>query len=205
MGYARNIKEKKLLEIASSRGGYFTAKEATKAGYYYRLQHYHKIKGHWQEVGRGLFRLAEYPISSYDELIRWSLWSRNRADIPQAIISHESALSVHELSDIIPSKIHLTVPPNFSKQPNPICVIHKRILPLTDIETKHGIFVTTPKRTLLDVAESSLRVDILEQAVYDASKEGLIRLSELENASLSPKAREKIKSIITRVRRAFIK
>ncbi|MBI2118374.1 MAG: type IV toxin-antitoxin system AbiEi family antitoxin domain-containing protein [Elusimicrobia bacterium] len=205
MGYARNIKEKKLLKIASSRGGYFTAKEASRAGYSYRLQHYHRAKGHWQEVDRGIFRLTEHPVSSYDELIRWSLWSRNRAEFPQAVISHESALSLHELSDIIPSKIHLTVPINFSKKPDTICTIHKRILPKDDIEMKHGIFVTTPKRTLIDVAESSIRMDILEQAVYDASKEGLIRLSELENASLSPTAREKIKSVISHVRNIFIK
>ena len=31
-------------------------------------------------------------------------------DPPQAVVSHESALAIHNLSDLLPGKVHLTVP-----------------------------------------------------------------------------------------------
>ena len=45
----------------------------------------------------------------------WYLWSRNRREVPEGIYSHETALSLHELSDVMPSKLHMTVPKDFRR------------------------------------------------------------------------------------------
>jgi len=37
----------------------------------------------------------------------WSQWSRNQKEVPQAVVSHDAALTVHELSDIMPARVHL--------------------------------------------------------------------------------------------------
>jgi len=97
--------EKKLLEIAQKQGGYFTSGQALNAGYSYRLQSYHKEQKHWKEIDTGLYKLTNLPVSEYDDLIRWSLWSRDKKGNPQAVISHESALVVHELGDVMPAKV----------------------------------------------------------------------------------------------------
>jgi len=47
---------------------------------------------------RGLSRLPDYPPGEREDLIRWSLWSHNRQGFSQAVVSHETALAVHELS-----------------------------------------------------------------------------------------------------------
>src|SRR3954471_697589 len=114
-----------LSALAHEQGGYFTTKQAKEAGYGYRHLDYHETAGNFERVQHGLYRLPTVPISEHDEYIRLSLWSRNQKDEPQAVVSHESALVLHELSELLPGQIHLTVPPKFRKPPPPGCVLHK--------------------------------------------------------------------------------
>jgi len=105
-----------LYQIAAAQGGYFTAAQARRAGYAYSQQHFHLTRGNWVRIERGLFRLRDFPAGEREDLIRWSLWSRNQKGAPQAVVSHETALTIHELSDVMPDKIHLTVPRGFSQE-----------------------------------------------------------------------------------------
>ena len=71
-------------------------------------QKFHVDHGNWERVDRGIFRLPEWPPSPADSLIRWSLWARGKG-----VVSHDSALSAHEIGDANPAQVHLTVPTNF--------------------------------------------------------------------------------------------
>ncbi len=191
---------RKLFEIASQQGGYFTAKQAVEVGYSYRLHSYHRHQGNWRIVDRGVFRLVDFPNSLHEDIIRWSLWSRNRADIPQAVASHETALSLHELSDVMPGKIHMTVPPKFRKQPSG-CVIHKAILKPEETEKREGFFVTTPLRTIIDVAEGNLSLEQVEKAIRDAFNKGLVRLEDFTKNRMSNEAKQKIRIALENIKK----
>jgi len=197
----RNDRGRALLEIAEEQAGYFTAKQALKSGYSYRLQHYHKSKGHWIEVDRAIFRLANYPNSPYEDLVRCSLWGHNREAIPQAVISHESALVVHELSDVMPSKICLTIPPSFRKKAQPGCVIYRAIVRPEDVEKRGGFIVTKPLKTIIDVAEGNLGLEQLEKAVRDAFNKGLLNFNDITQARMSHAAREKLRIVIDSIKK----
>lgn len=197
---ANSENNRKLFEIASRQGGYFTAKQAVEVGYSYRLHYYHRHKGNWRDVDRGVFRLVDFPDSPHEDLIRWSLWSRNRQDIPQAVASHETALSIHELSDVMPGKIHMTVPPKFRK-PSSGCVIHKAILKPEEIEKREGFFVTTPVRTIMDVAEGTLGLEQVEKAIRDAFNKGLIRLEDFSKINMSKEAKQKIRAALENIKK----
>jgi predicted transcriptional regulator of viral defense system len=164
------------------QGGYFTAKQAQEAGYGYRHMEYHTSVGNFERVHHGLYRLPTIPPGVHDDLIRLSLWSRNQKDEPQAIVSHASALVLHELGELLPDKIHLTVPPKFRKPPPPGCVLHKAVLALEEIEERAGFRVTTPLRTLLDVAASEISQEQLAKAASDAVSRGLVRRRKLQEA-----------------------
>lgn len=197
---ANSENNRKLFEIASQQGGYFTAKQAVEAGYSYRLHYYHRHQGNWRDVDRGVFRLVDFPNSPYEDLIRWSLWSKNREDIPQAVASHETALSIHELSDVMPGKIHMTVPPKFRKQAAG-CVIHKAILKPEEIEKREGFFVTTPFRTIIDVAEGNISLEQVEKAIRDAFNRGLVRLEDFTKAEMSNEAKQKIRIALENIKK----
>jgi predicted transcriptional regulator of viral defense system len=190
---------RELYRIASAQGGYFTAGQALQAGYAYSQQHFHVERGSWLRIDRGLFRLRDYPPGEREDLIRLSLWSRNQQGISQAVVSHDTALTVHGLSDVMPSRIHLTVPPGFRKRIPPGCVLHKATLAPVDVEARDGYQVTTPLRTLLDVAESPLSQEHLNAAIRDAQQHGIIRRCQLENASCSPQARHRLDRALSAV------
>jgi len=187
-----------LYEVASAQGGYFTSAQALIAGYSYRQQHYHTERGHWIKIERGIYRLRDYPSTEREDLIRLTLWSCNRKGEPQAVVSHETALSVHEMSDIMSSKIHLTIPKRgFRKKPPAGVVLHAADLEEADIEQQHGFLVTVPLRTLIDVAKSPISQEHIDQAVKDALDKGLVRRRLLTGNDIPPAPRVRISQALT--------
>jgi predicted transcriptional regulator of viral defense system len=181
-----------LYQIAASQGGYFTAAQARVAGYTYRQQHYHSSRGNWLRIDRGLFRLRDFPPGEREDLIRWSLWSRDQKGMPQAVVSHDTALTVHDLSDIMPERVHLTVPRGFRKRVPAGCILHHGSLAEEEIEPRPGYSVTTPLRTLIDVAGSALSQEHLDAAVKEALERGLVRRSVLGSVRCEPAARMRL-------------
>ena len=107
----------RLYEIAEQQAGYFTASQALEAGYSHASQHYHQKAGNWRREGHGIYRLERFPHSADEHYVRLMLWSRDRAGNIQAAASHETALQAYDLSDVMPAKIHLTIPKGFRNQP----------------------------------------------------------------------------------------
>jgi predicted transcriptional regulator of viral defense system len=179
--------------IAVTQGGYFTAKQAAEAGYGYTHLAYHLKAGNFERANHGLYRIVTIPPSEHDDLIRLTLWSRDRRDLPQATVSHETALSLHQLSDVLPRRVHLTVPHTFRKDPPPNCVLHRATLHPADVEHPEGFSLTTPLRTLLDVATSKTVTDEqLVKAVNDALTRGLVRRSKLATAARNTPAASRL-------------
>lgn len=165
----------RLYSLAERQGGYFTAADAKAAGYGYSLQHFHVRRGRWIRVDRGVYRLKHFPSATHEDLIRWWLWSRK-----QGVLSHESAATVYELGDLLPAKVHLTVPPTFRKRPaEGGVVLHRVPLQAGDVEVRDGVPVTTPLRTVLDLAEARLDPERLTAVVKDAMRRGLLDRSAL--------------------------
>ncbi|MFG0242217.1 MAG: type IV toxin-antitoxin system AbiEi family antitoxin domain-containing protein [Phycisphaerales bacterium JB054] len=165
-----------LTEVAASQGGYFTARQAEETGYDAPHLSYHLAAGNFERVGHGLYRIPTLPLSEHDDLVRLWLWSRGRDDRPRAVVSHQTALALHDLADFIPTTIHLTVPPGFRKQPPEGCVLHKVRLESGETQPFDALPVTTPLRTLRDLADgASLPAEQFESAVAVAVQRGLIR------------------------------
>jgi predicted transcriptional regulator of viral defense system len=189
---ARSNKEsaRTLFSTALGQGGYFTSRQALEAGYGYPHLEYHVGAGNFERVDHGLYRLTTIPPGEHDDLRRLALWSRNQKGLPQAVVSHETALVLHELGELLPSTIHLTVPASFRKSPPRGCVLHKGVLSPSEIEEREGFRVTAPLRTLLDVSLGEVSMEQLEKAVAEAIARGLVRRGKLlEEARRNPRAR----------------
>jgi len=182
---ARSTREaaRTLAALAADQGGYFTAKQAKEAGYGYRHLDYHETAGNFERIEHGLYRLPTIPPAEHDELIRLSLWSRNQKDEPQAVVSHESALVLHELGEFLPREIHLTVPPRFRKAAPKGVVLHKAALEPGDVEERAGFRVTTALKTLVDAAEGDVSLEQLGKSVDEALARGLVRRKKLEETA----------------------
>ena len=174
---------RQLHQIAQTQQGFFTTKQAIRAGFAETTHSYHIKVGNWIREHRGIYRLADYPTAERPDLMLWYLWSQNRKEVPEGTYSHETALSLHELSDLMPSKLHMTVPREFrrnSKLPE-ILVLHRAHLGPDEVQEMHGVRVTRPLRTIVDlVASGHVDRSQLKQAVDEAIRRGLIRKPEID-------------------------
>ena len=151
-------------------------------GYSYAEHTYHVAHENWMRVARGVYRLCGFPSPARDDLIVLSLLSHDRSGQPQAVVSHETALALHDLSDVNPVVIHLTVPQKFRRQMPPTVVLHRADVPEMDWEERDGYRVTTPLRTLRDVAADPSLWPYLDDAVRQALVRGLVRRRSLLGA-----------------------
>lgn len=164
---------RRLVAIAGTQGGYFTAAQAKAAGYSYQAQAYHREADNWEQIDRATYRLPEWPLGMHDDLIRWTLWSGFRA-----VVSYETALATHGIGEFEAPHVHMTVPPGFRKDHDHL-VLHKANLPEQDVEVREGYRITGPMRSLIDVASLAPDNDQLARAIEEALDRGTFTLRRL--------------------------
>lgn len=173
--------EERLFRIASVQQGYFTTRQAIEAGFQDATHPYHIKSGNWKREWRGIYRICRYPWSEEGHYTLWSLWSRNRNGIRQGVYSHQTALSLFDLSDAMPEKLHLTVPLSFRRHSEipGVIVLHRGNIIPPEIEEREGYSVTRPARTIVDlIIDESVSVDIIRQAFRESKQRGLVRNEE---------------------------
>jgi len=173
----------RLYELAERQRGFFTRKQARACGYAPPNHRYHVRTGEWIRERRGIFRLARFPRTDEDQLALWSLWSCGRHEEPQGVYSHQTALSLHELSDVMPSKLHMTVPRRFRRNaPVPrVLVLHKGELQSKEIEEREGYRVVAPLRAIADLlAGGTEDRGQLRRALRQALDRGLVTRRQID-------------------------
>lgn len=202
MRKGRKEAAKRLYEIAEDQQGFFTTKQAKAAGFAENTHPYHVQAGNWIREHRGIYRLGSFPRGERPDLMLWSLWSRNRGEAAQGVYSHQTALSLYDLSDVMPAKLHMTVPKNFrrnSEIPRAL-VLHFADLHQSDIEAVHGVRLTKPMRTILDLLENGeMPPATLRQVLREALRRGLIRRSEIAEVKKHFADDKKLRTFFKRV------
>jgi len=156
-----------LYEIAESQAGYFTTGQAASAGFSEERLSNNTKNGRFIRITRGVYRLRHFPGSPFEDL--FIAWLRAG---PSAVISHESALSVDDLSDVIPTEIHIIVPRNASRRRKGLRQ-HTNHLLADEIAQRNGLPLTTIERTLADLIGSGLPMEQIHQAYKEALQRGL--------------------------------
>jgi predicted transcriptional regulator of viral defense system len=159
------------------QSGYFTVDQARKHGVSRQLLNHHLRQGRFERAQPGLYHVTGFPSSQYDDIPeKWMA-----VGMDKAVLSHESALALLDLSDNIPDKVHLLVPRRHRglRRP-PGVVIHTR----PDDEKVSTVWrdampVTAPARTIVDVA-GALQPEQAAIAVEQALSLGLLTRRQLE-------------------------
>ncbi len=178
----------RVYEIAEEQYGYFTTRQAGSAGVDPRNVVMMAQRGTVERVSRGVYRLRRFPESSHGQYMEAILWPHGI----QGVISHESALSLYGMSDVNPSKVHITVPQAYRvrRRVPRFLVLHHADLDSGEIETVEGIRATSPARTIRDCADTHLSTALLRQAISDGNRLGRLTKKQaecLETELLGPK------------------
>lgn len=193
---------RRLFETAEQQQGFFTTKQAKAAGFAGNTHPYHVQAGNWIREHRGIYRLTLFPTADRPDLVLWALWSRNRDEEVEGVYSHHTALSLYDLSDLNPAKLHMTVPTDFRRNSGipEILVLHYADLPESDIQTAQGFKFTRPLRTILDLIEAgTVERNFIRQALRQAVDRGLISRQRIRTARMSGPARKIIEEALRRV------
>lgn len=163
-----------LLSTAAAQHGYFTTELAAEHGISRRALTWRVQKGSGERIAHGLYRLPHWPIGPDDEL--YAL----QALAPFGTFSHETALTLLGLSDIIPATIQFTIPETSRLRPRRGVTFHRsRRGAMTDRALRDGLWVSTARRALLDAAREGADPDQLVSAARDARARAMLTPDDL--------------------------
>ena len=94
-----------LYATAELQAGYFTTAQGAEADPSPQLLYKHLKAGRIRRVRRGIYRLVHFPMSDEEHLVECWLWAEQAG-----VFSHETALFYHDLSNVLPKHVYLTVP-----------------------------------------------------------------------------------------------
>jgi predicted transcriptional regulator of viral defense system len=171
-----------LFDTANGQHGHFTSAQANACGFTPSLLSHQTKASKYVRVRRGLYRLRDYPWFYREHVV--AAWLAVGKD--GSVVSHESALDLLELSDVIPNATHLTVPRTRRNLPDLSGVrIHTttRSFGPLDVVQHEGIRVTSATRTILDAAETGSGPEQIEMAIWQALDRGLAVKARLIEAA----------------------
>jgi len=187
---SRTEKLQRLFELAAGQAGHFTVGQARELGYSPRSLAHHANAGHIERQSRGFYRLVGVPASSHEDVV--AAWLRFASH--GGVISHDTALTLYELTPSRSHDIHLTV----SREHRPrtpraktAVRVHTTTVSLrrADVTRRFGVHVTAPARTIADVADAGGDPSVVIEASARALATGLVSATELRSAARHRAAR----------------
>jgi predicted transcriptional regulator of viral defense system len=168
----------RLYETAATQAGFFTTRQAAEAGFSDQLLVHHVRARNIRRLRRGIYRLVRFPAAEQEELVVAWLWSEMAG-----VISHQTALALHDLSDVLPAKIHLTLPSDWRRRRlrvPPDVLLHYADIPPEDRAWFGPVPTTSPRRTLNDCASAGLSPELLRQGAQQALRRGIVTQLEIQ-------------------------
>jgi predicted transcriptional regulator of viral defense system len=184
----------KLFEIAENQAGYFSSKQAEKIGYSRPNLLYQTEGGKFARIASGIYRITLFPNSPFEDLFIALLKSGDRA-----VVSHDSALTVYDLSDSLPGEIHITIPRTSSRRRMGI-KYHTKSITEDEITMYQGLRITAVPRTIIDLIESGHDPIQVKKTIIEAVKRGLTTEDKLLQS-----AEKKSRSIHKKMNLYFIR
>jgi predicted transcriptional regulator of viral defense system len=159
--------------------------QAAEAGYSTHLLRKHIHAGRVTRSQRGIYRLVHFPVGEHEELVTAWLWSEQAG-----VLSHQTALSLHALSDVLPAQVHLTLPEAWRRRrfrvPAGVVLHHADVAP-GERSWFGAVSATSAGRTLCDCAKAGLSPELLQQAAQQALRRGLVTGNELTDVETALK------------------
>jgi len=161
-----------LREIALDQHGFVTTAEALGEGITHADLSKMVARGRLARVGHGVYRVAQIPLTEFDQYRLALLWS----GVDGAVLSHDTALQAWEISDINPARIHFTVPRGrrLRRAGGDGYVIHFERLVPEQVTWWQEMPVTDVSTTIAQCIGSGVPTYLLRQAIDRAGRVGYL-------------------------------
>lgn len=171
---ARNV----LWDIAITQHGFVTAQQAAEVGIGTQVLQMLVYRGTLERVAHGVYRFPQYPVSEHDQLALAVLWTR----VPEAVLSHETALDAYGISDVNPNRIHVTVGKHrrFRRAGGVDYVVHYEDLDPEQIGWWQEIPTVTPATAIEQCLAYGTPTYLLRQAIDRGHAQGYLKTAECD-------------------------
>ena len=173
---ARPLARNELWDIATTQHGFVTAHQATEAGIGKQALQMLVHRGTLARAAHGVYRFPQYPVGEHDQLMLAVLWSR----VPEAALSHETALDCYGISDVNPNRIHVTVAKQrrFRRAGADDYVVHYQDLHANQIGWWQEIPTVTPATAIEQCIVHGTPTYLLRQAIERGHARGFLKTAE---------------------------
>jgi predicted transcriptional regulator of viral defense system len=169
-----------LFTEAATQHGNFTAKQAADHWISRQLVQKYLANGQIRRVLRGVYAFNRYPDHENAGLAALWLWARG-----EGVFSHETALALHEISDVLPTTTTMILPSAWRSRRLRIpeqLTVHWGEVPARDLRWLEAIPLTSPRRTIQDCIDARMSPETIEDAIADALGES--QITEVEATEL---------------------
>ena len=173
---SRVLAREELWEIAELQHGFVTAQQALDAGVSKQALQMLVHRGTLVRAAHGVYRFPKYPVGEHDQEMLAVLWTR----VPEAVLSHETALDAYDLSDINPNRIHVTVAKHrrFRRAGGDGYVVHYEDLDPQQIGWWDEIPTVTAATAIAQCIEYGTPTYLLRQALERGHARGYLKTAE---------------------------
>ncbi len=172
----RPLARDQLWDIATTQHGFVTAQQATNVGIGKHALQMLVHRGTLERVAHGVYRFPQYPVGEHDSLMLAVLWAR----VPEAALSHETALDAYGISDVNPNRVHLTVGKHrrFRRSGGEDYVVHYERLAPNQIAWWQEIPTVTPATAIAQCVAYGTPTYLLRQAIERGHAQGYLKTTE---------------------------
>jgi hypothetical protein len=165
--------DRAVARLAARQGGVVTHEQLQRVGLSARQIRRRVEAGRFHPLHRGVYAVGHALLSSEG---RW--WAAVLALGKEAFLSHHSAADVFGMRKSASGLVHVTVRGRTGRSPPAGVRLHRpHVLPDDEVTTLHGLPITTPARTLLDLSATGIRN--LETTLDRAEHQRLIDFADL--------------------------
>ena len=181
------LARRQLWEVAVDQHGYITLDDAQKLGISQPTVAMLAHRGTLEHLAKGVYRFAHFPTSPAGPYLEAVLWTGQ----PRACLSHDTALALHELCDINPGRIQVTIPKGrrIRRAGGNLYVVHQQDLDDEQIGWWERVPIVTIGMAIEQCIDTGVPTYLIKQALDTAARRGAVRPGDLDRLNATLQAR----------------
>ena len=177
-----------LWDVAVDQYGYVTMHDARDLGIEQPTVEMLVARGQIERVAHGVFRFPELPVTEIDPYMLAVMWTGT----PDTCLSHDTALAAHDVCDINPDRIHLTVPKarRIRRRGGDLYVVHYADLTADQLGWWQRIRTVTLPTAVAQCIDSGVPTYLLRPALGNGRARGLLTADDARRLDTQLEARD---------------
>ena len=143
---SRNDREARLARLVRAQHGQFTRAQLVEIGFEANAIDYRLRLGRWHVIHRGVLSIVPRELMTRNAFFMAAVLAGG----PGAVLSHRSAAALWGMRGASGGRVEITVPRKLGRRSG--IRAHRALIPGDEVTTVDGIPVTSPHRTIFDLA-----------------------------------------------------